>query len=231
MQPVNQYTGVVSAHLSPPGPPPIRPSGRPPAEQRVPPVVEDFLNTVDERSFSRHGVQHAGGDELATAAALAGWLAGHGLAAPGTPADAGDLAAAIGLRAALRASLEVRAGGQPADGDLLRSVNEVLARHPLRLELEPDGRLRLSARTPEAPGAPTAGQAIAGIAAIVAASAASGTWYRLRICAAPDCRWVFHDTSRSGAGRWCSMAACGNRDKTRRYRKRHPAAARTAGRS
>ena len=62
------------------------------------------------------------------------------------------------------------------------------------------------------------------IAAIVADCAADGSWHRLRICAAPDCRWVFYDTSRSGAGRWCSMATCGNRDKTRRYRDRRQAA-------
>ncbi|MET7668825.1 CGNR zinc finger domain-containing protein [Micromonospora luteifusca] len=28
----------------------------------------------------------------------------------------------------------------------------------------------------------------------------------------------FYEDFRSGAGRWCSMAACGNRTKTRTYR-------------
>ncbi|MFF0223732.1 CGNR zinc finger domain-containing protein [Streptomyces sp. NPDC004629] len=37
---------------------------------------------------------------------------------------------------------------------------------------------------------------------------------------APDCRCAFHDTSRGGAGRWCSMAACGNRIKARTCRER-----------
>lgn len=62
--------------------------------------------------------------------------------------------------------------------------------------------------------------ALAAISATAALAQAAGTWKRLKICAAPDCRWVFYDTSRSGAGRWCSMRVCGNRAKTRAYRQR-----------
>jgi predicted RNA-binding Zn ribbon-like protein len=40
---------------------------------------------------------------------------------------------------------------------------------------------------------------------------------RLRTCENPRCRWVFHDGTRSGTRRWCSMAVCGNRAKVRRY--------------
>jgi predicted RNA-binding Zn ribbon-like protein len=43
---------------------------------------------------------------------------------------------------------------------------------------------------------------------------------RLRACGNPRCRWVFHDGTRSGTRRWCSMAVCGNRAKLRRYRHR-----------
>ena len=197
MQPANPYTGVM-VDVSAPGPR----------------TVESFLNTVDERSFSRHGVRHAGGDALVTPAQLAAWLAGHGLATPGTQPDADDLAAALRLRAALRGSLALRAGQPPGAGGPGR-VNDVLACFPLRLDMQPDGMLRLAASSP--------GAGVGVIAAIVADCAASGGWHRLRICAAPDCRWVFYDTSRNGAGRWCSMATCGNRDKTRRYRDRRQA--------
>jgi predicted RNA-binding Zn ribbon-like protein len=41
---------------------------------------------------------------------------------------------------------------------------------------------------------------------------------RLRTCGNARCRWVFHDGTRSGTRRWCSMAVCGNRAKLRRYR-------------
>jgi predicted RNA-binding Zn ribbon-like protein len=40
---------------------------------------------------------------------------------------------------------------------------------------------------------------------------------RLRACANPQCRWIFHDGTRSGTRRWCSMAVCGNRAKVRQY--------------
>jgi predicted RNA-binding Zn ribbon-like protein len=44
---------------------------------------------------------------------------------------------------------------------------------------------------------------------------------RVRECAAEDCSLLFHDASRPGSRRWCSMAGCGNRAKTTRYRSRH----------
>jgi hypothetical protein len=50
---------------------------------------------------------------------------------------------------------------------------------------------------------------------------------QLRICGNDACRWLFFDRSRNGSRRWCDMSACGNRMKTRRYRRRHPAGAAT----
>ncbi len=44
---------------------------------------------------------------------------------------------------------------------------------------------------------------------------------RVRVCAAPDCNWLFLDTSRGGRRRWCDMSTCGNRAKARRYYERH----------
>ncbi len=46
-----------------------------------------------------------------------------------------------------------------------------------------------------------------------------GTWSRLKAC--QHCDWVFLDTSRNRSGRWCSMSACGGREKARAYRARH----------
>jgi predicted RNA-binding Zn ribbon-like protein len=43
---------------------------------------------------------------------------------------------------------------------------------------------------------------------------------RMRRCDAEDCRMVFHDESRTGTRRWCSMARCGNRAKVRAFRAR-----------
>jgi predicted RNA-binding Zn ribbon-like protein len=39
---------------------------------------------------------------------------------------------------------------------------------------------------------------------------------RLRVCAGPDCGWMFVDRSRNGLRRWCEMETCGTRAKSRR---------------
>jgi len=107
MQPSIVYTGVVN-------------DGN---EDRVgaatPPVLtrfEDFLNTLDERRFARHGLRHAGEDLLATEADLAAWLARHGLLQPGEQVDGESFALALALRRALRAALAARAGQETDPG-------------------------------------------------------------------------------------------------------------------
>jgi len=49
---------------------------------------------------------------------------------------------------------------------------------------------------------------------------------RLGACA--GCGWLFVDTSRAHARRWCSMNACGVRDKMRRYHQRQATVVRHA---
>jgi predicted RNA-binding Zn ribbon-like protein len=44
---------------------------------------------------------------------------------------------------------------------------------------------------------------------------------RLRVCASSaNCGWLFYDTSKNGARRWCSMETCGNSAKARRHHAR-----------
>lgn len=45
-----------------------------------------------------------------------------------------------------------------------------------------------------------------------------GSWSRLKACR--NCHWAFYDESRNRSAAWCSMQLCGNRLKTRAYRKR-----------
>jgi predicted RNA-binding Zn ribbon-like protein len=40
---------------------------------------------------------------------------------------------------------------------------------------------------------------------------------RVRECGEETCKWLFLDTSRNGARRWCDMRICGNRAKAKRY--------------
>jgi len=173
-------------------------------------LVGEFLNTLDRRTFAHHGEQHEVTDELTTPDALARWSAVRGLAVPEQGLRPRDVQAARALRNALREALS---GGDP-DGPAGAGV-ALPARFALRLVPDAGGRLRLSA----ASGVPGLDVVVETVAAAVAA----GRWNRLKLCAAADCRWAFHDTSRSGRGRWCSMEVCGNRHKTRAYRRRQSA--------
>jgi predicted RNA-binding Zn ribbon-like protein len=44
--------------------------------------------------------------------------------------------------------------------------------------------------------------------------------YRLGVCAGESCGWLFSDATKNHSRRWCSMAGCGNRAKTRRHYQR-----------
>ncbi|OZM77996.1 CGNR zinc finger domain-containing protein [Pseudonocardia sp. MH-G8] len=169
-------------------------------------VLEEFLNTVDERSFSRHGRIHAGGEHLTSPGALADWLAARDLADPGVELGQADLADAIALRTSLRRSL----GG---DDDCGGGSTEAFADYPLQLAPGRSGELRIAARSGR--------RWLDIVVETVAVAVCRGDWRRIKLCAAPDCRWAFHDTSRNGRGRWCDMNVCGNRHKTRVYRERH----------
>ena len=47
----------------------------------------------------------------------------------------------------------------------------------------------------------------------------------VRECAAPNCGWLFLDTTRNHSRRWCDMLVCGNRAKARRLYERKKQAA------
>ena len=98
------------------------------------------------------------------------------------------------LRAALR---ELVAGGRP-----------VLA---LPVTLAVDERGRVVAQPDGAAGH---------LLAAVLAAQADGSWSRLKLCAADDCRHAFVDRSRNRSATWCSMATCGNRAKVTAFRAR-----------
>jgi predicted RNA-binding Zn ribbon-like protein len=165
-------------------------------------LIEEFLNTVDERSFSRHGQIHLGGEQLTSPGELADWLTDRDLADADAPLGQADLASAIALRTTLR---------QLLSGDV--DAATAFVDYPLQLAPQRSGGLRLAAGSGK--------RWLDVIVETVAASVGRGDWGRIKLCAAPDCRWAFHDTSRSGRGRWCDMNVCGNRHKTRTYRERH----------
>lgn len=172
-------------------------------------VLMDFVNTVDERSFTTRGVAHVGGDELDTVAAATRWLRDRALLRRRKPLNGLERGRLLEFRQALRDALAARAGHVTRAA--ITDANSLLATLPLIVQLDPDGGPYLVAGTADV---------TAGLGEALARTVTDGRVHRLRMCAAPDCRWVFYDTSRNGGGRWCSMAVCGNRDKTRRYRER-----------
>jgi predicted RNA-binding Zn ribbon-like protein len=183
---------------------------RPPEVARL----EAFCNTVDRHTFGGHAAKPADRRELlATPERLRAWLAGQRLLDDtGAEAGAADLEGARELRDGLRAWLEARQG-LDHDPEALARARELLGRLRLRVGLE-------GATATLRPAGGSAATALERLAADLAAAAATGALERLKICAAPDCRFVYYDHSRSRTSRWCATEVCGNRMKTRRYRRR-----------
>lgn len=129
---------------------------------------------------------------------LPAWLAERGL-------GRGELERARELREALRA-LALANNGFVLDEGALRAVNRAAAR--LSLRVEAPGRLHVAAD----------GDALDEVVAVALGAMLDGSWGRLKACR--NCSWSFHDYSPNRSAIWCSMQICGNRKKTRDYRRR-----------
>ena len=68
--------------------------------------------------------------------------------------------------------------------------------------------------------APGVDGALGRLVALVLAARANGSLERLKACRRDVCHWVFYDRSRNRASHWGSMSVCGNRTKTKAYRRR-----------
>ncbi len=140
---------------------------------------------------------------------LGAWMADRFGPLAAEPDDA-DLAAALRLRAAIsRVALALADGRTPAPADI-DDINRAAGAPP------PVPHLPGGTGQPR-PADPTAW--LSWIARDAVALFGAGA-QRIRRCAADDCALVFHDTSRPGTRRWCSMRRCGNRTKTRIHRSR-----------
>jgi len=179
-----------------------QPDGRQPAPGRLA-ILQDFVNA--------HFAEAPEADRDRPVEPLSAWLAHHRLPYRGSLSRR-ETAALLGARDALRSLLEAHHGGQRLRPAELRDINALAGRSPLRLEFDAIGAPTM---------APADGEAVAALLAIVGEAAAAGTWARLKICRADDCRWAFYDASRNRSGAWCSMSDCGNRAKARSFRARH----------
>jgi predicted RNA-binding Zn ribbon-like protein len=163
----------------------------------------DFVATVGERwrrSF----------DRLLAPDDLARWMVESGLLASPPQVSGRQLAVGRELREAINRLARPRTGPEPGDRD---ELNRLAARVPLAPQLTAQNRLVWIADRPvEAMFATIARDAVDLLSGPLAA--------RIRECGAADCALLFVDTSRPGARRWCSTAACGNRVRTKAYRQR-----------
>ena len=117
------------------------------------------------------------------------------------------LAEALALRDALRDLLRAN-NGSPRSPVAVTTVNEAAA--ALAVGLDTEGSVRISAE-----------DALGSIVAVAVTAMLDGTWPRLKACR--NCEWSFYDYSKNRSASWCSMQICGNRLKTRAYRRRRAA--------
>jgi predicted RNA-binding Zn ribbon-like protein len=165
-------------------------------------LLQRFLNTVAPETNQ---------EMLHSPQRLRAVLAELGLVSPSSPVTEDDLRQALELREALRA-LALANNGARAEPDTERVVEQAAA-GALGIRFVDD--------IPQLVGTePGITGALATLAAVVAEAAALGTWPRLKACPAEACGWAFYDRSRNRSGLWCDSAVCGNRAKTRAYRRR-----------
>jgi hypothetical protein len=185
------------------------PEGEVPDEVRL---VNEFLNTLDLETFGEHaGKLDEEREGLRSPERLGAWLVGRGLLGREEEVGERDLDLAVKVRDALRSAASSNSGPAPGRSDVTGVCFDEL---PLVLGIRESPKPELVSREGGVKGA------LGRILADVAVAASKGTWARMKICAAEDCRWAYYDHSKSRTGRWCAMETCGNRHKTRRYRRK-----------
>jgi hypothetical protein len=183
------------------------PEGEVPEEVRL---VNEFLNTLDLERFGEHAEKpEVEREELRSPERLGDWLVARGLLARDDTVGVQDLELALKVRDALRVAASANSG--PVLGGSAGVSFEDL---PLVVRLGGDSKPELASAEGGVKGA------LGSIVADVAVATSKGTWARMKICAAEDCRWAYYDHSKSRTGRWCAMETCGNRHKTRKYRQK-----------
>ncbi|WP_423921911.1 CGNR zinc finger domain-containing protein [Frigoribacterium sp. 2-23] len=170
-----------------------------------------------ESGFAAPADGSAGWNGLLVPADLDQWL-GERFEGLGGAASDRELGDARGLRDAIARIAVASADAAQPDPDDVDTLNLFAALPDVPPSLDGGrrqagaGRLRL-------------GQALSSVARDAvrlfdAVGFAGGPDSRLRRCGNELCGLVFHDDSRAGSRRWCSMQRCGNRAKVRAHRAR-----------
>ena len=204
--------------------------------------LQAFVNTLDiELSTDELGTPVAL-DRWLLIAGLVEDAAGSAGDSPTGPSGPGELAQARELREALRGVLgshvthrPVRrdtterhtagrgitgsgitgpgAGPDPSEQAAAR-LGRITSAMQARIQSDAAGRVSL------VPAGSGSHAGLTRLLLIAAEATTLGTWARLKVCSADDCRWAFYDRSPTRSGCWCSMQICGSRAKSRAYRSR-----------
>jgi predicted RNA-binding Zn ribbon-like protein len=122
------------------------------------------------------------------------------------------------LRGVLRIILERYASGRPVTLAMRTHLETEMNRAPMELKIEgARAGMRLQHRR--------SGRGWEVVMAEIATSAArlmSEGW-TVKVCANPNCSWMFVDESRPHTRRWCNTGVCGSLVNVRRYRMAHAA--------
>jgi predicted RNA-binding Zn ribbon-like protein len=170
-------------------------------------VSLDLTGTVGQRSGPSY-------ERLRSPADLSRWLMEAGLVTAVVRVDEGQLELVRDLREVIYGALVETMAGRPPAAEDVRQLNAAALWPPRAPQLDaPSGALRWTARRPLQ-------AALSTVAREAIELLTSADMRRVKECAAADCSLLFLDSSRSGRRRWCSMARCGNREKTSTYRER-----------
>lgn len=180
-----------------------QPGGREPAPGRLR-VVQAFVNTINLEEPE---------DWIETPAQLAAFLRGQHLIEDDELVRDEDLSRAVELREAIRLLL-LENNGESHDESAAAVVAHASRAAQLGIGVSARGGVEL------VPGATGVDGALGTVVAICAESMLDGSWRRLKACRRDVCHWAFYDHSRNRSGAWCAMSICGNRTKTRVYRRR-----------
>jgi predicted RNA-binding Zn ribbon-like protein len=175
-------------------------------------LLYEFLNSIDLRTYVEKGIQHVRSDELETPGQLESWMRVRGLLRRGERVRDTDHRQALDLRHALRTFLQLALASRSTSRPQAEFLNRASKFYPLEVRVTEAGVLSLQ----PAHGPNGLGKVLAELFAL----AEHGSLDRLKMCNSEECHWVFFDRSKPGNRRWCSSLLCGNRQKTRDYRKR-----------
>ena len=152
-------------------------------------------------------------EQLREPADLARWLQQAGVRPVPAELVIEDLDCARALRESIYALAHDRIAERPLSPQNAATLNAIAANPDPAPALAADGQLAWAA---DAPAAAALSRVARDAIELLTCSSAA----RLRECAAPDCAFLFVDTSRPGRRRWCASDRCGNRQHVREHRRR-----------